>query len=121
MLLWWIMPDPRETKTYTYADIQAAIYQGRSEATEFLQERIAQVVRTNTELFTQLLNLEHLDPAGGVVIPYAFAEKIVEKLREQNINDYHANMLKYFMHRADRKMLERWEQYKQEVENGQVA
>lgn len=108
----------KEQKTYTYAEIQAAIYQGRSEAMEFLQERITKVVRTNRELFTQLLSLEHLEPSGGVVIPYAFAEKIVEKLHEHNKEDYHAKMLKYFMHRADRRMLERWKKYKREVESG---
>lgn len=110
----------KEQETYTYADIQAAIYQGRSEAMEFLQKRITQVIRTNKELFTQLLCLEHLKPAGGVVIPYAFAEKIVEKLREHNKEDYHAKMMKYFMHRADRRMLERWKQYEREVKSDRV-
>jgi hypothetical protein len=114
-----------QQKTYTEIDVQAArlegIYSGRAEAMEFLQGRIAQVIRTNRELFTQILSLEHLEPAGGVVIPYAFAEKIVEKLRENNKEDYHAKMMKYFMHRSDRRMLERWKQYKREVESGPTA
>jgi len=111
----------KEQETYTYADIQAAVYQGRSETMEFLQERITKVIRTNKELFTQLLSLDHMEPAGGVVIPYAFAEKIVEKLRESNVEDYHAKMMKYFMHRADRRMLDRWKKYKREVESASVA
>lgn len=115
------MPDPRETKTYTYADIQAAIYQGRRDAMDFLQVRISHVVRSNKELFTQLLCLEHLEPAGGVVIPYAFAERLLEKLREHNVNDYHAKQLKYFMNRGDKRMLDRWKKFKREVEDGQVA
>ena len=112
------MENAKDQKTYTAEDVLVARYLGRKEAEEYLQARISQIAKTNHELLAQIMNLESLAPVDGVLMPYAFVGKVVEKLRETNPNDYHAKMLKYYMNRADREMLECREKALQEIENG---
>ena len=97
-------------KSYTIDDLRAAKSQGRlegrAEAENFAQERFNQIAKTHHEMLESMMSLECLEPRDGVVMPYDFVKKVVEKLRETNPNDFHARMLKYYMNRTDKKMLE---------------
>ena len=76
-----------ELRIYTRGQMKAAVRaakaEGRKEAEEFLQERIALTKNIIQDCVEEIFRLDKEYPVTGVIIPYAFAEKVERKLRKE--------------------------------------
>jgi len=113
--------DDIKKKTYTVEDMKAAWLrgkiEGRAEAENILQERIARVCTSNNKLIKEIMRLDTNEPVAGVLIPRNLCEALIKKLRGRKTMDWHAIRIKYYMNRIDRELLKNFKKFKREVEN----
>lgn len=74
----------------------AAREQGKKDAEEFLQQRINNIYITNHNLLVEILRLDWCKPVTGVLVPYAYVEKLIRKLRKNKMFGY-AKRLELFI------------------------
>jgi len=109
-------------KTFTVEDMLNAKLrgriEGRAEAEQYLQKRVAHICVTNRQLLKEIMRLDMSEPVAGVLLPYRLCLEIIDKLRTNNKHDWRARKIKSLMNKSDRAILERWEGVLGEIENG---
>lgn len=71
--------------------------EGRKEAEEYLQKRINRVCISNHQLLLEIFRLDWSEPVTGVLVPYKYAEKLVRKLRKNNMLGYAERLEEYIV------------------------
>jgi hypothetical protein len=76
------------------------IEKGMKRAEEYLEKRIEKVIRANHNLLIEVFRLDWSAPVTGVLVPYAYCEKLCRKMRAKGMTG-HASRLRFYMNRAN--------------------